>query len=47
MSRDPNFEFRENGDTYPKGFYSIETIDGIARPVPIPGIDPVATLIPE
>ena len=32
---------------YPKGFYSIETVDAIARPVPIPGIDPVATLIPE
>ncbi|OGW34849.1 MAG: hypothetical protein A2010_01135 [Nitrospirae bacterium GWD2_57_9] len=32
---------------YPAGFYSIKEIGGIARPVPVVQVDPVATLIPK
>jgi len=32
---------------YPKGYYSLETINGIERPVPAVNMNPVATLIPK
>lgn len=32
---------------YPKGYYSLETINGIERPVPAVKMEPVATLIPK
>jgi hypothetical protein len=32
---------------YPAGFYSVQTIGGVARPVPSTQIDPVATLYPK
>ena len=32
---------------YPKGFYSIQEINGISRPVPTTTMEPVARLIPQ
>jgi hypothetical protein len=32
---------------YPKGYYSIQSIEGVSRPVPVVKIDAVATLIPK
>lgn len=47
------YEFVRLGDgkvekyVYPKGYYSVKEIGGIARPVPVVKVDPVATLIPK
>ena len=32
---------------YPKGYYSLKTINDIERPVPVVALDPVAKLIPK
>jgi hypothetical protein len=32
---------------YPKGYYSLKTINDIERPVPVVALDPVARLIPK
>jgi hypothetical protein len=32
---------------YPAGFYTLQSVGGIERPVPVAAVDPVATLTPQ
>ena len=32
---------------YPAGFYTLQTVGGLERPVPVVAVDPVATLMPK
>lgn len=32
---------------YPKGYYTLQTVNGQERPVPVAAVDPVATLVPQ